>query len=112
MELLEQIKKSQRITHDKLDDILLSDIDAAAFELYRTGINPFELDADTGEILKDADGKNILSDRPLITKAIELYSKAQQDFEEKGNVYMLSFEKLRDSMALSGEYRCTTKSLL
>ena len=27
-----------------------------------------------------------------------------EDFEEKGSTYMASFEKLRDAMALSGEY--------
>lgn len=91
MELLEQIKKSQRITHDALDDILRTDIDAGAGELMRAGVNPF-----------DEDGN--ISERPLIKKAIELYAKGMEDFEEKGSMYMASFEKLRDSMALSGEY--------
>ena len=41
MELLEQVKKSQRISHDALDDVLLSDIEAAAGELSRAGVYPY-----------------------------------------------------------------------
>lgn len=91
MEMLDQIKKSQRITHDLLDDILRTDIDAGAGELMRAGVEPF-----------DEEGN--ISERPLVRKAIELYAKGMEDFEEKGSVYMASFEKLRDAMALSGDY--------
>ncbi len=91
MEMLEQVKKSQRISHNALDDILLSDIEAGAGELLRVGVYPYE-----------ADGS--ISENPLIRKAIELYAKGMEDFEEKGSTYMASFEKLRDAMALSGEY--------
>lgn len=91
MELLEQIKKSQRISHDALDDVLRSDIEAAAGELSRAGIYTYTEDGN-------------ISENPLIRKAIELYAKGMEDFEEKGSVYMASFEKLRDAMALSGEY--------
>lgn len=91
MEMLDQIKKSQRITHGLLDDIFQTDIDAAASELMRAGVDPF-------------DAKGNISEKPLIRKAIELYAKGMEDFEEKGSVYMASFEKLRDAMALSSEY--------
>ena len=91
MEILEQIKKSQRITHDALDDILMTDIEAGACELQRAGVNPF-----------DDDGN--ISNGALVRKAIELYAKGMEDFEEKGSAYMASFEKLRDAMALSGTY--------
>ena len=91
MEILEQIKKSQRITHDALDDILRTDIEAGADELMRAGVYPYASDGS-------------ISKRPLIRKAIELYAKGMEDFEEKGSAYMASFEKLRDAMALSGEY--------
>ena len=91
MELLEQIKKSQRISHNALDDILMTDIEAGAGELMRAGVNAY-------------DGDGNISERPLIRKAIELYAKGMEDFEEKGSTYMASFEKLRDAMALSGEY--------
>lgn len=91
MEILEQIKKSQRITHNALDDILRTDIDAGAGELLRVGVNPYVSDGS-------------ISDNPLIRKAIELYAKGMEDFEEKGSTYMASFKELRDSMALSGDY--------
>ena len=91
MELLEQVKKSQRISHDALDDVLLSDIEAAAGDLSRAGVYPYTAE---GSIIEN----------PLICKAIELYAKGMEDFEEKGSTYMASFEKLRDAMALSGEY--------
>lgn len=91
MELLEQIKMSQRISHNALDGVLLSDIEAGAGELLRAGVYPYTVDGN-------------FSENPLIRKAIELYAKGMEDFEEKGSVYMASFEKLRDAMALSGEY--------
>lgn len=92
MEMIEQVKLSQRISHNALDDILLSDIEAGACELLRAGVYPYA-----------ADGKCI-SERPLIRKAIELYAKGMENFEEKGSTYMADFDKLRDAMALSGEY--------
>ncbi len=92
MELLEQIKKSQRISHGALDDILTTDIYAGADELFRAGVMSYD---DSGNIV----------DRPLIRKAIELYAKGMEDFEEKGSMYMASFERLRDAMAQSGDYR-------
>lgn len=91
MEMLEQVKKSQRITHNVLDDVLRTDIDAGAGELLRVGVDPYASDGS-------------IRDSPLIRKAIELYAKGMEDFEEKGSTYMASFEKLRDAMALSGEY--------
>ena len=91
MELLEQVKKSQRITHDALDGVLLSDIEAAVGELSRAGVYPYTEDGN-------------ISENPLIRKSVELYAKGMEDFEEKGSTYMASFEKLRDAMALSGEY--------
>lgn len=103
MELLELIKKSQRISHSALDDVLMSDIDAAAMELLRVGVNPYQTDAD-GNIIQDGQGAPEICDKPLIVKAIELYAKGMEDFEGKGDRYMLSFEKLRDAMSLSGEY--------
>lgn len=92
MEMIEQVRKSQRISHKALDDILLSDIEAGACELLRVGVYPYA-----------ADGKSI-SERPLIRKAIELYAKGMEDFEEKGSKHMADFNNLRDAMALSGKY--------
>lgn len=103
MELLELIRKSQRISHSALDDVLMSDIHAAARELSRVGVNPYQTDTD-GSIVNDEQDNPVICDKPLILKAIELYAKGMEDFEGKGDKYMLSFEKLRDAMSLSGEY--------
>lgn len=92
-ELLEQIKKSMRIGHTALDDTLLSDIEAGALELKRAGVQALEEDGKT------------LRDEALVYKALELYCKAQEDFEGKGPMYEAAYEKLRDSMALCGDYR-------
>lgn len=92
-ELLEQIKKSMRISHTTLDDTLSSDIQAGALELKRAGVRALEEDGET------------LRDEALIYKALELYCKAQEDFEGKGPMYETAYEKLRDSMALCGDYR-------
>ncbi|MBO5032164.1 MAG: hypothetical protein J6D08_09810 [Lachnospiraceae bacterium] len=103
MQMLEQIKKSLRISHNALDDILISDIYAGADELLRVGVNPFEIGED-GEYQTDSDGRTIISEKPLVRKALELYAKGMEDFDEKGKAYMESFEALRDSLSLSGDY--------
>ena len=38
-------------------------------------------------------------------KAVELYCKASFDFQGKGEQYQKSYEALRDSLSLSGEYK-------
>lgn len=91
--LVEQIKKSMRIRHTVLDDIIRADIQAGALDLSRAGVHPFEEDGET------------MRDDALIHKAVELYCKAQEDYEGKGTMYEASYEKLRDSMSLCGEYR-------
>ena len=49
--------------------------------------------------LKEAENRiQFLSD----TKGF--YVKAVEDFEEKGDKYMKSFERVRDSLSLSGDY--------
>lgn len=95
MELLELIKKSMRITHDRLDDVLLSDIQAGADELERAGVNPYT---------EDDGGGRTITDRPLIVKTIEFYVKAVEDYDGKGTRYMSSFRASRDAMSLSGGY--------
>jgi hypothetical protein len=93
--LLEIIKKSMRITHDQLDDVLLSDIYAGADELQRAGVPPY---------VKDNNGNLVITDSPLIVKTIELYVKAVEDYDGKGTRYMSSFKASRDAMSLSGGY--------
>lgn len=92
MTLLEQIRKSMRIAHTALDDIILADIEAGKTDLSVAGVQT--LDAD-GELKNDA----------LINKALELYCKAQADYEGKGIQYQETYDKLKDSLSLCGEYK-------
>ena len=103
MDLLEHIKKSLRISHSALDDVLLSDIYSGADELMRVGVDPYVRD-ENGAFVLDADGSRIIQDKPLIIRAIDFWVKAVEDHEEKGDKYMKSFEKVRDSLSLSGDY--------
>lgn len=79
-----------RIKHKATDSDIKRNIEASAADLIRVGIRVHE-----GEKLKED---------PLIEKAIELYCKAQADFEGKGTQYEASYEKLRDAMSLCGDY--------
>ena len=102
LKLLTQIKNAMRISHDLLDLTLLSDIQAGALELYRSGVQPFVTDED-GEIIVE-DGQRLIIEDELIRKAIELYVKAQNDYNGKSEQLQQAFQKLSDSLALSGEY--------
>lgn len=94
MELLDQIKISMRISHDKLDENIKSDIETGLLDMRRVGIQPYtNADGSEGQ-LKDG----------LIGKAVELYCKAQSDFQGKGDQYHASYENLRDALSLCGEY--------
>lgn len=84
--MLVLIKKSMRISHDKLDDVLQSDIDTCLLDLKRAGIVKIE----------EAD--------KLIIKLTELYCKWQEDFQGKGDIYGQSYEKMRDGVSLCGDY--------
>lgn len=92
MDLLTQIKTSMRITHGALDDTIQSDIQAGEHDLLRVGVQPF---LDDGTLRED----------PLIRKALELYCKAQADYQGKGADYEGSYTRLRDAMSLCGDYR-------
>ncbi len=79
-----------RIKHKAIDSDIKRNIEISAADLIRVGVRVYE-----GEKLKED---------PLIEKAIELYCKAQADFEGKGTQYEASYEKLRDAMSLCGDY--------
>lgn len=93
--LAEQIKKSMRISHTALDSVILSDIKAGALDLSIGGVQPFTV---------GNNGKNKLRDDPLINKALELYCKWQEDFQGKGDQYEKSYNSLKNSLALCGDY--------
>lgn len=82
---IEEIKKSMRITHDKLDDEIERNVNTALHDLRRVGI--------------DAKDSN------LIDKACELYVKAQLDYQGKGDQFIRNYEALRDAISLSGTFQ-------
>ncbi len=102
MKLLSQVKTAMRINHDLLDITFESDIQTAALELYRSGVQPFVTDGE-GKIVV-VDGQRQIIDDELIHKAIELYVKAQNDYNGKGEQLQQAFQKLSDSLALCGDY--------
>lgn len=105
-ELLEQIKNSMRIRHTALDSQLLTDIDSGALELYRAGVLPYVLDED-GEIAVDDDGNREIREDALLRKAIEFYCKMVESYQDDAPRWTTAFEKLRNALSLSGDYRIT-----
>lgn len=93
--LAEQIKKSMRISHNALDNILSEDIKAGTLDLKLSGVQPFTL---------NKNGKEKIREDALIHKAIELYCKWQEDFQGKGEKYEKAYRSLKDALALCGDY--------
>lgn len=93
--LVEQVKKSMRISHKALDSVISDDIKAGALDLNTGGVQPFTI---------ESNGKKKLKDDPLINKALELYCKWQEDFQGKGDQYEKSYKSLKNSLALCGDY--------
>lgn len=91
--LLNQIKGSMRFKNTALDGPIQNDIEAAILDLIRVGVQPYS----------DIENK-VLKEDALINKAIELYCKGEADFQGKGAEYTASYEKLRDSLSMCGEY--------
>lgn len=89
--LVEQIRKSMRIKHDKLDDLIASDIDTCLCDLAQKGIKKELLKSDTED--------------KLIQKSCEFYVKWQTDYTGKGEQFKNAYESLRDSLCLDCDYR-------
>lgn len=87
MTLLEKVRKDLRRTSKSLDDELQDDINAAYADMERVGVN-----------IDDRE-------KPLLVKAVKLYCRWQNNFAGLGDRYQVSYEKLRDSMSVSGEYK-------
>lgn len=86
--VLDKIKTALRISHDKLDEDIMNNIDACRMDLKRVGVNVSESDA-------------------LIDKACELYCKYQYDYQNKGEQFRQSYESLRDALSLCDDYKNT-----
>lgn len=89
--LLKAVKDSMRITHNALDDDFNMKINSALKEMERVGIDiPASVD-----VSKDF----------LIVTGCELYVKWLDNYEGRGEEYRRAFRQVRDSMALSSEYK-------
>lgn len=93
-ELLIQVRNSMRISHVKLDNAILDDIEAGALDLKIAGVLPWVIINEKCALKKD----------PLLYKALELYCKWQEDFQGKGEMYEKSYKNLKDALALCGDY--------
>lgn len=83
---VEQMRMKMRISHSRLDQDIGSNIESARLDMGRVGVSPEKDDA-------------------LTDKAVELYCKAQFDYLGKGEQFRENYERLRDAMSMSGEYR-------
>lgn len=86
MALLDDVKTNLRISTSALNGDVQDDIDAALFDLHNCGVMA------------------IGGGDPLITKAVKLYCRAQNDFMGKGEQYMKAYEALKIALCLSGDY--------
>lgn len=84
--LVTQIKDNLRISHNKLDDEILSTIKACQDDLERVGISVDESD-------------------DLTVQAIKLYCRWAYNFENQADRYLRAYEGLRDAMSMNLERR-------
>lgn len=84
--MLDIIKTSLRITHDKLDNDIQLNINACLLDMERVGVN-------------------VKYDNDLVVKACELYVKWQYNYADKGEQYKANYEKMRDGLSLSEDYK-------
>lgn len=87
LELINEVRLNLRRVSSALDEEIEADINAAYADLQRVGINI-------------ADSK-----KPLLVKAVKLYCRWQTNFAGLGDRYQANYESLRDSMALSADYK-------
>ena len=89
---VERIKDSMRISHDKLNDQIGSDIESCLSDLSLYGI-------------ATQDNEGTALDDPLIDKAVELYCKAQSDYQGAARRYTQLYQQLVAGMQASEDYR-------
>lgn len=84
--MIDVVKKDLRISHDKLDDAIDADIQAAFSIIKVAGIIPDETDA-------------------LIIRLIKDYCRWKYNFEGEGERYKTAFEDLLGTLSMSDEYK-------
>lgn len=100
--LFERIKKNLRISHDNLNSEIQDDVNAALLDMRRVGVSPYLYE--NGAVKTDEEGYKVLKDE-LVRKAIEFYMKWQYDYMGEAEKWNAAYEKLRDALSLSEEYR-------
>lgn len=85
--ILDEIKTDLRITHNKLDQDIQSQIFAAKKKLEVAGV----------EVINDTD--------ELTATAIKTWCRAWYNFQGRGKDYETLFYDQRDTMAMSGLYK-------
>ena len=83
--MLQEIKTSMRMTQDALDTEITNNIEMC------------KKDLEIGGVYCDESEK-------LMRKACELYVKWQFDYQGKGEQFESAYRKLKDAMALCGDY--------
>lgn len=96
--LIDSVKTTLRISHNKLDDDISQHISACLDDMKRLGI-----------VVPD-DVEDV-ADIPLLFSAVKIYCMAQFDFLNKGEQYKKGYESLRDTLSLSSNYRESDSSV-
>ena len=96
--LIDSVKTTLRISHNKLDDDISQHISACLDDMKRLGIS----------IPDDVED---VADIPLLFSALKIYCMAQFDFLNKGEQYKKGYESLRDTLSLSSNYRESDSSV-
>lgn len=86
MPLLQEVKLSLGIKHDKLDDDIKAEITACKLDLSLGGV---KMAAETD---------------PLIRQAVKLYCRSWYNFQGEADRYARAYGSLKDSLALCGDY--------
>ncbi len=92
--MINQVKKSLRMTGDVLNDDISKNISAALLDMRRVGIATDKVDTSDPE-----------SYDALILSCVEFYCKWMYNFLQRGPEWQAAYVRLRDSMALCGDYR-------
>ena len=93
-----QVKKSLRMTGDVLNDDIQKNISAALLDMRRVGINTDKVNP------SDPNSYDALT-----LSCVEFYCKWIYNFLQRGPEWQAAYIRLRDSMALCGDYRCKNK---
>ena len=90
MDLIESIKLTLRRKTDAYDDEIQDLINTCKTDLKVSGV----------EVIEESE--------PLTKQAIKLYCKGHFGYDENSQKFIEAYEKLKISMALSGDYKAVT----